>query len=81
MALSDFHLLEKHPPVGWGKRKAYQESHKSQGSWRTTGVWFFAKKKSESSAKNVLAQSRDGSANVRRQHHVGDRGHPSSTLW
>ena len=39
-----FSLLEKYPTFGRRKNQAYLESQKSQGAWRTTGVWFFAKK-------------------------------------
>ena len=43
---SEFHCQKSIRTQGGGKKKeqAYVVRQKSQGAWRTTGVWFFAKK-------------------------------------
>ena len=67
-------------------REPYQES-KEPGELQEFG---FLPKKSESSVGNVLEHCRDGGTNFplttilvscAAQHHLGDGGHPCSTLW
>ena len=88
-ALVGFSSVRKVSSLGAGtaknRREPYQVS-KKPGKPQESG---FVPKKSESSARNVLEHCRDGGANCPLtatpvscavQHHVGNEGHPCSTV-
>ena len=94
-ALFRFSLLLKYPTFGQKKEEEEEEEGihgepEVSGSLANHRSLVFAKKKSESSDRNLLEHCRDGGANYLftttpvscvAQRHIGDGGHPCSTLW
>ena len=89
-ALVGFPLLEKYSTFGWEQPEVAGSHIMRVRSLANHRSLVFAKKKSESSVRNVLEHCRDEGDNClltttpvfcTTQHHIGDGGHPCSALW